>query len=273
MLDAESSGIRPTGSNARVRPQPSHLQSFSPVRLFSDTVLKPSPPEGVRGPCRCCDRESAEPPFPSKFQAFSPSLRPKHRPGAPCTGLQGISAVHQRASGKKLRFPEKRDFPDRMFLPPALPVQNLCTIPDDNRAPDQKLHHGNLPAGPKTVLIGSKQLPDFRNAAADAAEHAGTTHIADPDTPHSFPAFDLKASLYPPKCCNQAKTVFPARIIPTSPCKTAGAGSNRITVKHSAFPAAISIIRRTLTVIPDSFAVRNNSSTLIQVCIIQTRSA
>ena len=128
--------------------------------------------------------------------------------------FQGISAVHQRASGKKLRFPEKRDFPDRMLLPPALPVQKLCTIPDDNRAPDQKLHHGNLPTGPKTVLIGFKQLPDFRNAVADAAEHAGTTHIADPDTPHSFPAFDLKASLYPPKCCNQAKKRFSCQNYP-----------------------------------------------------------
>ena len=108
MLDAESSGIRPTGSNARVRPQPSHLQSFSPVRLFSDTVLKPSPPEGVRGPCRCCDRESAEPPFPSKFQAFSPFLRPKYRPGAPCTGLSGNFRCPSTHFRKKTSFSRKK---------------------------------------------------------------------------------------------------------------------------------------------------------------------
>lgn len=155
-----------------------------------------------------------------------------------------------------------------MFLPPALPVQKLCTIPDDNRAPDQKLHHGNLPAGPKTVLIGSKQLPDFRNAVADAAEHAGTTHIADPDTPHSFPAFDLKASLYPPKCCNQAKKRFSCQNYPYFSLQNRRSRQQQDCRKAQRLPGCYFDNPSNPTVIPDSFAVRNNSSTLIQVCII-----
>ena len=64
-----------------------------------------------------------------------------------------------------------------MFLPPALPVQKLLHhTRRQSRTRPKARDHGNLPAGSKTVLIGFKQLPDFRNAVADAAEHAGTTH-------------------------------------------------------------------------------------------------
>lgn len=150
MLDAESSGIRPTGSNARVRPQPSHLQSFSPVRLFSDTVLKPSPPEGVRGPCRCCDRESAEPPFPSKFQAFFAVSSSKTQTGRPVYGSfrefpLSINALPE----KNFVFQKKETFQIGCFCRLRSRCPEALQHTRRQSRTSQKLHHGNLPPVPK----------------------------------------------------------------------------------------------------------------------------
>ncbi len=150
------------------------------LRYSSETVTA----RRIRGPCRCCDRNQPNRLFRRNSKLFR-RLFVQNTDRAPRVRSFREFPLSINALPEKNFVFQKKETSRSMFLPPALPSRSFAPYQTTIAHQTKSCIMETCPPS-QNRLIGFKQLPTSE-MPLQRRRARSTTHIADPDTPHSFP--------------------------------------------------------------------------------------